>query len=583
MPGGDLKAATIIDFGIAKDTQTVQATIIGAGFAGKLNYVAPEQLGDYERRIGPWTDIYSLALVMLCVALGDIVDMGMTLAEAVDRRRSMPDLSALPPSLQPIFARMLAPRPDDRFQSMAELIAALDQIPDYPTLPPTTAAPPPADATIMLPPGSLPPYLFSAPPPTPFRSAQPQTTPPLSSTPSQRTPLYSTPPFSTPPFQDAAPQATTPPMPPPRVTTAPLPIPPIEAPAPFTSSPPRQMSALPGAFTTPPARDARPTKTGYVARQQEEAARGRRLLLVGGSVLTALALGVVGLVILLAPKPSVGTNSTNSTSNGQSQTTTAAAGSQTAVLEGAIRNKACSWLSYETGPNSIVLKGVAPGGSGDIGDIQTALTQGGFRVGLNADTTVKPTPPADCQVLGALARYAAPGADWIAAQSPTTSPPGMSPCDPSKALETIDVDMAGGNAAVWELPPSGQLRVVPANQILPGGARARIDLCESQTGLYGVVVVHGQGPFDPANLSVGTSRGWQMQMTWFEVNPAAPNAVNAISAPTATTPTTPTTPAATNAAQPTTTPPHTPTTPPHHPPTVVHHPTTHVQPVDPVW
>ena len=40
------------------------------GFAGKLNYVAPEQLGDFGRDVGPWTDVYSLALVILAVAQG---------------------------------------------------------------------------------------------------------------------------------------------------------------------------------------------------------------------------------------------------------------------------------------------------------------------------------------------------------------------------------------------------------------------------------------------------------------------------------------------------------------------------------
>jgi serine/threonine-protein kinase len=54
----------VIDFGIAKDTDPNAKTIVGEGFAGKLNYVAPEQLGDFGREVGPWTDVYSLALVI---------------------------------------------------------------------------------------------------------------------------------------------------------------------------------------------------------------------------------------------------------------------------------------------------------------------------------------------------------------------------------------------------------------------------------------------------------------------------------------------------------------------------------------
>ena len=56
----DIHKAKIIDFGIAKDLDASSATIVGDGFAGKLNYVAPEQLGDFGREIGPWTDVYSL-------------------------------------------------------------------------------------------------------------------------------------------------------------------------------------------------------------------------------------------------------------------------------------------------------------------------------------------------------------------------------------------------------------------------------------------------------------------------------------------------------------------------------------------
>ena len=50
LPGGDVHQAKIIDFGIAKDLDASSATIVGDGFAGKLNYVAPEQLGDYRPR-----------------------------------------------------------------------------------------------------------------------------------------------------------------------------------------------------------------------------------------------------------------------------------------------------------------------------------------------------------------------------------------------------------------------------------------------------------------------------------------------------------------------------------------------------
>ncbi len=88
-------ATDIIDFGIAKDLDASSATIVGDGFAGKLNYVAPEQLGDFGREVGPWTDVYSLGLVILAVANGKNVDMSGSLVDAIDKRRKGPDLSAL--------------------------------------------------------------------------------------------------------------------------------------------------------------------------------------------------------------------------------------------------------------------------------------------------------------------------------------------------------------------------------------------------------------------------------------------------------------------------------------------------------
>ncbi len=124
---GELTKARIIDFGIAKDLDPTSKTIVGDGFAGKLNYVAPEQLGDFDRSVGPWTDIYSLALVVLAVANGKPVNMGGTLVDAVDKRRQGPDLSGAPAELHPLLTAMLKPNPQERLRSMDEVIAFIDK------------------------------------------------------------------------------------------------------------------------------------------------------------------------------------------------------------------------------------------------------------------------------------------------------------------------------------------------------------------------------------------------------------------------------------------------------------------------
>ncbi|MBW8893293.1 MAG: protein kinase [Burkholderiales bacterium] len=137
LPDGVLSRAKIIDFGIAKSMEIGAQTVVGDGFAGKLGYVAPEQFGDFDRRIGPWTDIYSLALVVLALAGGRAPNMGTTLVEAIDRRRAGADITAVPPLLQPLFARMLSPDPRGRPQTMAEVISALDAL-EVPFEPPST-------------------------------------------------------------------------------------------------------------------------------------------------------------------------------------------------------------------------------------------------------------------------------------------------------------------------------------------------------------------------------------------------------------------------------------------------------------
>ena len=125
LEGGRLKDAKIIDFGIAKDLDAGAKTIVGEGFAGKLGYVAPEQLGSYNRSVGPWTDVYSLALVMLAVAQKKDVDMGGSLADAFDKRKEVPDLSAAPEELRPILAKMLVPDPAGRLRSMDEVLGEI--------------------------------------------------------------------------------------------------------------------------------------------------------------------------------------------------------------------------------------------------------------------------------------------------------------------------------------------------------------------------------------------------------------------------------------------------------------------------
>lgn len=123
LPGGDPARAKIIDFGIARSSLLGEGTVIGSGFAGKYNYVSPEQLGLYGGEVSGRSDMYSFALVLAQAVTGRAIDMGGSQADILDKRRHLPDLSAVDARLRPLLARMLAPDPKDRPTDMAEVAA----------------------------------------------------------------------------------------------------------------------------------------------------------------------------------------------------------------------------------------------------------------------------------------------------------------------------------------------------------------------------------------------------------------------------------------------------------------------------
>jgi eukaryotic-like serine/threonine-protein kinase len=123
IPGRDLAQAKIIDFGIARSTRSGDGTIIGSAFAGKYNYVSPEQLGLFGGDVTARSDIYSLGLVLAACVLGRPLDMGGTHVEVAEKRRMVPDLTAIDSRFRPLLEKMLQPNPADRPESMAAVAA----------------------------------------------------------------------------------------------------------------------------------------------------------------------------------------------------------------------------------------------------------------------------------------------------------------------------------------------------------------------------------------------------------------------------------------------------------------------------
>ncbi|MFL0356636.1 serine/threonine-protein kinase [Erythrobacter sp. GH1-10] len=162
LESGDITRPKIIDFGIVKDT--VQGgTIVGTGFAGKPNFVAPEQLGEPEYPIGAWTDIYSLALVILGLAKGQQLEMGHTPGAAIRKRHEPIDLTPVAPELRLLIADMLALHPEERIQSVEEVMIRAEAVlrgeeppaPADPALEKTIVAPTATISTVYDPGSSL--------------------------------------------------------------------------------------------------------------------------------------------------------------------------------------------------------------------------------------------------------------------------------------------------------------------------------------------------------------------------------------------------------------------------------------------
>jgi eukaryotic-like serine/threonine-protein kinase len=130
---GDLAKARIIDFGIARSTRAGDATIIGGGFAGKYNYVSPEQLGLFGGDITAKSDIYSLGLLLAQCLRGTPIDMGGTQAEIIEKRRTRPGLSDIDETIRPLIGQMLEPDPSRRPDTMSAVAATQLAVPSKPS------------------------------------------------------------------------------------------------------------------------------------------------------------------------------------------------------------------------------------------------------------------------------------------------------------------------------------------------------------------------------------------------------------------------------------------------------------------
>jgi serine/threonine protein kinase len=122
----------LTDFGLARSHESKDITVTGF-FVGTPYYVAPEQV-EHSRSVDVRADLYSLTCVFFEVLTGHVPYDGERAWDVVMQhlKAPVPSVCALRPELPSAYdafmVRGLAKKPDERFQSPAEFMAALDTL-----------------------------------------------------------------------------------------------------------------------------------------------------------------------------------------------------------------------------------------------------------------------------------------------------------------------------------------------------------------------------------------------------------------------------------------------------------------------
>jgi len=129
----------IVDMGLAKiemkgPEEELSRLTADLSVMGTIDYMSPEQ-AESTKDVDSRADIYSLGATLYYILIGEVLyPEKKTIVQKILSHREMPipslcmNRSDVPPSLDIIFTKMVAKKVEDRYASMAEVIAELSEI-----------------------------------------------------------------------------------------------------------------------------------------------------------------------------------------------------------------------------------------------------------------------------------------------------------------------------------------------------------------------------------------------------------------------------------------------------------------------
>jgi serine/threonine protein kinase len=174
-------SAYLSDFGLARPGDAGGQLTVEGDLLGTPAYMAAEQAAGQAEQVGPWTDLYSLGVVLYQMLTGRLPYEGPTTLSVLHKIASEAPpppshfRADLDPALEAVIQKALARRPEDRFRAARAFAEALDRwASGLPPLPAETG-PSPAASSAQSPAVTPAPAVRLTAEPPPTASPQQQT------------------------------------------------------------------------------------------------------------------------------------------------------------------------------------------------------------------------------------------------------------------------------------------------------------------------------------------------------------------------------------------------------------------------